>query len=388
MTHRALPATCLTLLLAASALAGSLEVPALPPEAVAGPPTGEGALELDLLGAFELALARNLDLQVGRLDLASADTGILGRSGIFDPVFSGNVDGTYAEQPSASQLQGALVGKSRQTQFGLGLGQMLPTGTQLQLELGSSRDETNSQFYYLNPRWGSGLTASLTQPLLNGFGTLVNRSGIVIAQNSRAQTATGFKMLVISTLVNVERAYWDLEATREAVAVKEQSVQLAERLLNETRERVKVGTSAPIDLVQSEAGVATRQQELIYARNLAGNAEDALKALLGFDQPAEWVRTIQTTEAYQMEPFSEPLAQAIETALAKRPELDRQELALETLDLNLKLARNAVLPKLDLTAAYGFSGIGGKGEIEVPVTDPDTGAPVIDPDTACRCTRP
>ncbi|MEN8164739.1 MAG: hypothetical protein ABFS37_11470, partial [Acidobacteriota bacterium] len=44
-------------------------------------------LDLNLQRAYEIALARNLDLQVGRYDLAIADTGIQGASGIFDPSF-------------------------------------------------------------------------------------------------------------------------------------------------------------------------------------------------------------------------------------------------------------------------------------------------------------
>ena len=388
MTTRNLLSTGLLLLLViGTAAAGTVDVPALPEGAVAGPPAGSDTLTLDLVDAFRLALARNLDLQVGRYDLAGADSGILTRSGIFDPTLGASVDGDYSESPSASQLEGAAVGQSRTTRLGLSLDQLLPTGTQLQVQLGSYRSETNSTFFYLNPRWNSGLTASLRQPLLNGFGTLVNRANIVIAKNNRDQSATTFAITVISTLLDVERAYWDLVAAREQVSVKERSVELATRLLNETGERVKVGTSAPIDLIQSEAGVATRRQELIYAKNAAANAEDALKALLGFDQPEEWLRSVDAAESYETKPFPVDLASAISTALANRPEIRQRELALEALELNVKLARNAVLPKLDLNATYGFSGIGGKGSIEVPVIDPDTGEPVVDPDTGFPLTE-
>lgn len=382
MTTRTLLSTGLMLLLViGTAAAETVEVPALPPDAVAGAPAGSDTLTLDLVDAFQLALARNLDLQVGRYNLASADSGILARSGIFDPVLGASVDGDYTESPSSSELEGALVGKSRNTRLGLGLSQLLPTGTQLDFQLGSYRSETNSLYYYLNPRWNSGFTASLRQPLLNGFGTLVNRANIVIARNNRDQTASAFAITVISTLLDVERAYWDLVAAREQVTVKQQSVDLATRLLNETGERVKVGTSAPIDLIQSEAGVATRRQELIYARNAASNAEDTLKALLGFDQPEEWLRAVEAGESYETKPFPADLASAIETALVNRPEIQQRQLALEALELYVKLARNAVLPKLDLEASYGFSGISGKGYLEIPVIDPDTGLPVVDPIT-------
>ena len=164
------------------------------------------------------------------------------------------------------------------------------------------RSGTNSDFFFLNPSYNADLALTLRQPLLDGFGTLFNRAGIVIAEISRERTATGFESTVVATLRDVENAYWDLVAARRAIEVSEQSLTLAQQLLNETQERVKVGTSAPIDTVQSEATVATRVQNLIYARNLAANAEDSLKAVLGFDDPREWMVTITTTEDYGYNP--------------------------------------------------------------------------------------
>lgn len=326
-------------------------------------------LDLDLQRAYEIALARNLDLQIGRYDLAIADTGIRGASGIFDPSFNLGADTNYNESPAATQLDGAEVSKSRNTQYNLELSGLMPTGGTISLGLGTRRTATNSLYYFLNPSWGTGLTARLTQPLLKNFGTLVTRSGIVIAQTSRDQAAETLKTQVIATLQQVEQAYWDFAAAKVQVEVKQQSLELAQKLLEETRVRIRVGTSAPIDVVQSEASVATRNQDLILARNAQANSEDALKKVLGFQTPAEWTMRINTTEPYIFEPLDVDLASSIETALENRPEILSQEMALDLTDLNVKLARNAVLPSLDLTGSYGFSGIGGT----LTIIDSNTG---------------
>jgi len=105
--------------------------------------------------------------------------------------------------------------------------------------------------------------------------------------------------------------------------------------------------------------VAARQQDLIVARNLAGNAEDTLKSVLGFDTPAEWMTGIETTEKARADRLEPALAEATRTALERRPELLQQELSIDALEINERLARNATLPSLDLTARYGFSGLGG-----------------------------
>jgi outer membrane protein TolC len=359
-------------LLAPQLHAQTLDVPALPAP-IPGPSTEGQVLELDLITAYEMAMSRNLDLQVGRFSIASADANIHSASGVFDPNIGVGASGDWTRTPSTTVLEGSLVPEYRNTRFGIGVDGLLPTGTLWSADLGTNRFETNSTFYFLNPNWTSDLNLAVTQPLLRGFGTLVNRSGIVVARNSRAQTAEAFEMLVIDTLRQVETAYWNLVAARRAVEVAEQSLSLAERLLGETQERVKVGTSAPIDLVQSEAGVATRRQALITARNVASNAEDVLKAVLGFDQPAEWLTKIETTQTYEFAPFLPDLARSIETGLAQRPEIRQQQLRSEILDYYVRMAKNDVLPSLDLQAAYGWGGVGGKGE----TVDPITGEPII-----------
>ena len=193
-----------------------------------------------------------------------------------------------------------------------------------------------------------------------------------MAQTNRSQAAETLKVQVINTLQLVERAYWDFAAAKVLVEVKQQSLELAEKLLDETRERIRVGTSAPIDVVQSEASVATRNQDLILARNAQSNSEDALKQVLGFQTPAEWAMKVIAAEPYVFEPLDVDLASSIETALEKRPEILRQEMNLGLTNLNVKLARNAVLPSLDLTGSYGFSGIGGTLSIEDPTTGEST----------------
>jgi outer membrane protein TolC len=360
-------------LLAPPVAAQTIDIPALPAPIPGAHSSDDGTLRLDLQSAYEMAINRNLDLQVGRYIIAAADAGILTAAGIFDANFSLGVNGDWTRSPSTTVLEGSLVPETRNTTFGIGFDGLLPSGTLWDVQLGTRRIETNSEFFFINPSWNTDLSLSVTQPLLRGFGTLVNRAGIVIARNSREQTTEAFEALVVSTLSQVESAYWDLVAARRAVLVAEQSLALAERLLDETNERVEVGTSAPIDLVQSEAGVATRLQALITARNTASNAEDALKAVLGFDAPREWLTTIDTTQAYEFSPFIPDLEGAIETGLEQRPEIRQKQLENEILEYSVRTAKNAVMPSLDLQASYGWSGVGGKGVLE----DEDTGEIII-----------
>ena len=351
--------------------AAELEISALPAQVESLPVTEGDVLKLDLIGAYQLALARNLNLHVGRYDIAIANANVRGSGGIFDPTLWANLDFNSNKTPTSTLLEGANVVESDNMNFGLGVTQLLPSGTEVGASWMSNRGETNSEFYFLNPRWDARLNLTLTQPLLNGFGTNATRAQIIIAENLRDQAAVGFEVEIIRLMADVELAYWELVATRQAIAVTVQSLELAERLLEETRQRVEVGTSAPIDMVQSEATVATRHQELIYANNAASNAEDNLKALLGFDLPHEWQVRVEATDSYNVDPFLPDLGESIETALHKRPAIIQQELEMERLNTNVKVARNSALSRLDLTGSYGWGGVSGTSTI----TD-DEGNPV------------
>jgi len=352
--------------------AGGLNTPAYPLELPPPAEEPEKEIKLTLRDAYGMALERNLNLQIGRYEIATATTSIFEKTGSFDPALRASIDGDWTKSPAATQLAGAVVNEARNSRYDLGLNWLLPSGTNLDVDLNAMRSETNSQFFFVNPRWGAGLKFSLQQPLLQGFGTLVNRAPIIIARNNRDQSISQFAATVIGTLKDVEDAYWDLVAARWAVKVREQSLALAKKLLNETQERVKIGTSASIDLVQSEATVAARQQEVIAARNAADNAEDALKAVLGFDQPGEWDVRIETADPLETTRFLPDLRKSIDEALDSRPEVHRELLVLEAIKLNIKVTRNGTLPRLDLKATYGWSGLGGN----VTIRDPETGEPI------------
>ncbi len=245
----------------------------------------------------------------------------------------------------------------------------MPTGGGISIGWTNTRSSTNSTFYFLNPAYNSGLTFSLTQSLLRGFGTDVNRAQIEVARRSQDITRVQFEQVVIGTVQAVENAYWNLIYTIDNLKVKQHSLKLAQDLLDQTRTRVRIGTSAPIDIVQSEATVASRELDIIVAENQVENAADVLKNLMGFENPDDWKSRIVPTDALEATTTSADLDQAIAEALQRRPDLKQRQLETEIDQIGVLAARNSVLPQLNLSLKYGFAGVGGTQN----VLDPDTG---------------
>jgi outer membrane protein TolC len=136
---------------------------------------------------------------------------------------------------------------------------------------------------------------------------------------------------------------------------------------------VDVGTMAPLELVQSEAAIAEREEGIITAQGLLGDAEDVLRRLLNLPDGELWSAEIRpaTDPAIQHTPID--VNAAIQTALAERPELRGQQLNIEQARIESQFARNQERPTLNLDVSYGFSGVGG----DLINRDDDTGE-VID----------
>jgi outer membrane protein TolC len=334
-----------------------------------GVPLGAPEMKLSLKDAIALALEHNINLEVSRLGLAGSAQGFVATTGIFDFLFNADGGVNYAEAPATNELQGAQLSVERGRMLNLYLSKAIPTGGSYSIGWTNTRSSTNSTFYFLNPAYNSGLTFSLSQSLLRGFGTDVNRAQIEVARRNRDISQVQFEQVVIATVQAVESAYWNFIYAIDNLKVKQQSLALAQDLLDQTRTRVRIGTSAPIDIVQSEATVASREVDIIVAENQVENAADLLKDLMGFENPSDWNSRIVPTDALEVTTATVDLDQSIADALKRRPDLRQLELQTEISQINLLTARNSTLPQLNLGVSYGFSGVGGTQTI----TDPSTG---------------
>lgn len=324
-------------------------------------------IHLTLDEAVELALTRNLSLRTQRISREQARLGIDQAMGIYDFNLLAALSTSQVESPSATNLDGAPVQNQKRTSLSVGGSQLFPTGGFASIEIPNGRFETNSSFSLLNPSFSSGLDLSYTQPLLRGFGRSATNYGIEVARVGSDISQQLFVAEVIGTIQNVENAYWNLVAARYALVVAEESRTLADELHSNNKVRVDVGTLAPLELVQSEAQIAIREEDIIRARGVVGDAEDLLFFFLNIDQGEAWSKTIVPDTEASIEHPQVDLGESIRTALAARPEILSQQLRLKSLALDQSFLAQETRPRLDLRATYGLSGLGG----DVVLRNPD-----------------
>lgn len=325
----------------------------------------DGAIELSLGDAITIALERNLALNVQRYSQESARFGIQQSRGIYDLAARVTLLTLDETSPSASNLDGAAVQTSERLAWNLGLTQLLQSGANISVDWNNSRSETNSVFATVNPSYRSDLDFSLVQPLLKGLGRQVTERGIIRAENNLDISREVFKQQITSTIQQVENSYWTLVEALDQLVVAEESLALAKQLHEQNRIRVEVGTMAPLELVQSEAGVATRDEQIIRARAAIGDGEDVLRQLLNLDRDGYWETPITPVTDPEMSPVQVDVKAAIETALRERPEIASKMLAIKNQEVDLDFFKNQAKPQLDLSLTYGANGVGG------PITERD-----------------
>jgi outer membrane protein TolC len=323
----------------------------------------QGELTISLPEVIRMALANNKDLEISRMDLQVARFALNSAKGSYDPVFSLQAPYVNSVTPIGSVLGGAADGKLKQREFSFTpqLNGMLPwMGTSYGISFSSSRSVTNTSFATLNPQYPSSLTFSITQPLLRGLRFDSNRQRIEVARKNLSISDEQFRQRVTEIVTQAAKAYWDLVFALQNLDVQISAARVAKSQVESNRRMVEQGLMAPIDIVEAETQLAQFGQNVYNAQASLSVAENSLKTMILPDRTSPfWSRALIPISEPDAPPAEELLEDAINEALANRPELEQAELASEVSQTNLRYYREQTKPQIDLVASYTSSGLAG-----------------------------
>jgi outer membrane protein len=330
-----------------------------------------GKVSLSLRECMRIALNNNLDIKLARYSPQIGEKEILKEMAEFDPIASVQVTNQKSITSGTSFLSGAGYGdffdrfprwddklRLESLDFNAGVSKKLLTGGECNLALTNNRFETNSIFQFYDSTYQSDLVLSVQQPLLKGFGAEVTKSRIRVASNNQSISTYQLKRRLLDVVSEVQERYWDLSFSMENLHVQKESLNLAQDLLKRNTALVDVGKLASIEILQAEVGVASREEAVLMAESAVKDAEDELKRvlnLLGTDGESE--QAIFPSDSPRLEEQEIRLQETIESAIKKRPECEQSQIELKNRNLALKVAKNNLLPLLNLEGSYGFNGI-------------------------------
>lgn len=324
------------------------------------------SLSLGVRESILYALRNNFDIELSRLNSDLSDYDITIEKARYDPVMS--LTGTI--ENNDTPINSELVGGFETTVFtpfiqrgrtaSAVIQSLIPTGATLALEYNIFRDFVDpNRFRFLNPSVTNFLEARITQPLLKGAGWFYNRSLIYIARNNKKISLAQFKTTAIEVSNSIQEAYWNFVKALEDLKVAQKSLERAEDLLRKNKIQVEAGTLAPIEIIDAEAGVASRVEAVISAENAIKDSEDELKRIMNLENN-EIISdaTIIPIDEPSFEPKKIELKDAIKTAMERRPELYELQLRVENAGMQTRRRKNELYPQLDFTGGVRYTGLG------------------------------
>jgi outer membrane protein TolC len=322
----------------------------------------QGTLAMSLEECIVKALRDNLGVAIQVLGPELSAEGLNQAQERYIPTLSLSFQSRKTENAAYSYLDSpgdSSINRTQNFNF-LTANQTLPTGGTLRLDFTGYRTTTNQRGRTIDPRFGTTLSFQLTQPLLRNFGFKVNRREILVARNTLGVSEETLKNTLMTTVYDVEYAYWNLVYSVENLDVRRQALQLAKDLLEKNQRSVEVGTLAPMEVLSAQAEVATREADLIEAETAIKRDEDQLKLLLHITADEDKALTALVPKdkpTYVVREVN--LEEALAAAIQNRTDLRIAEIGLETDRLNLGYAKNQALPDLSLSASYSSPGIDG-----------------------------
>ena len=320
-----------------------------------------GSIVLSLNDAIIRALSNNVSIKVESFNSKVKKETIMERLSEFDATLGLELSTGRKTQQLASAFSSPNRMENDNDNWDLSLSQKLVTGANYQFDFTNNRNKTNSATAGLNPSYSSEFQLSLTQPLLKNFGIDLNKRNIHIAKNEVDISDHEFKTKVIETVSEVENTYWDFVFTLGDLEVKQKSLERAKDLQRRVKAQVLVGTMAPIETLQAESEVASREEFLLTAQDAIDDNQDKLKNILNIDfSSPQGISPIypSTQPNVLIEDFD--FNEIMKMALSNRPDYLAKKKDLENKDILVKYQENQIYPSVDLVGSLGINGLSGE----------------------------
>jgi outer membrane protein len=327
------------------------------------------ALHVSLKDLTKLALQNNLDIAISDTNEAIYQQKAIQNSGYYDPTLNislqtsrtkaANTNFTNRSATSFNQRDNAL--------WNVSMTQYVPTGGGFTVQVNSSRSDTNQLTTLFTPQFQAGTTIQFTQPLWRNMHIDSARSNIKLTNLDLRSNDSKFKQNVTSTIASIQALYWDLVGAIRIYEIRRQSMELARLTVEQNKAKVGIGTLASITVTEAQATQATREIDLIQAKEAIQTTENILRNMISSDRNAEiWHQTIVPTDSADFTEYGVQLDKAIETALRNRPELEQYDLQLQQNDITYQLQRNLRKWQFDAIGSFGSNGTGGPQTTPTP----------------------
>ena len=201
---------------------------------------------------------------------------------------------------------------------------------------------------YLNGSYGVNAQWTVWNGNKNTNNVKLNKLSGQQAELQVAETANSIQERIAQLYVQI--LYLD-----ESIKVSKASLETSQKNEERGKEMVEVGKMSKADLAQLTAQRASDEYNVVDAQAQMANYKLQLKQLLELTGEEEFDVVIPQTTDDQALAEIPALQNVYQQALLSRPEIESSKLAIESSDLNVKIAKAGWLPSLSLSGSFSTS---------------------------------
>lgn len=249
---------------------------------------------------------------------------------------------TETRKQSQSALLPSLTASTNQS---LGYKPWLGTGTTT-VSNGTLNTKVNKTYY----TGTYGINAAWT--VWNGN---QNRNQVKLNKLSEEQAELEIQETANTIQEKIAQLYVQILYMKEAITVTRQSLEASKKNEERGQQMLEVGKISKADLAQLSAQRATDEYNIVAAETNLANYKLLLKQeleIIGTQDLEIAPIDIDDQQALSVIPA---LADVYQQALATRPEIKNTELALQSSDLQMKIAKGGHMPTVSITGGVGTS---------------------------------
>ncbi len=315
---------------------------------VTDPDTNKKTVSLTVEQAIARTLANSPEIRVVSFDPSIARQDITKTAAEFDVTAFGRLNYEDEANPPNSIFQ---PGESDVRTFEYGIKQRGITGSEWSLSYALTRSWDDLAGRTYPTRYEPIIGFQIKQPLLRDAWEEVSLADVNIARLNYKSALFGFREKAEETAAQVISGYWRLLRARRDFEIHEELLDRTLETLNKVEGRREIDAT-DIQIKQTEASAKSREAALLQARKNIIDTQNALIRLMA-DAQLNMLDDFEIIPASVATLETEKLdsSKILEIAMKKNPAIQKARIGTEIADINIRVAKNQHMPRLDLVAS-------------------------------------
>lgn len=318
-------------------------------------------LALSLSDYLRLVAVRNDRIAYQKMEWAIARSGLESATGMREAALVATYTHTDSETPNTTEEEFrrsfAATFDEKNDDYSIGVEKTMATGARVNVSYNLRSLDNNIQPAPIRGEENKGyLGISVTQPMMRGGGgRSVVEAPLLVAEKEESIALQTFRQAMMQEIANAASVYWDAFLAEKKLGLRQRSVEIAETVVEDERERGRFGRSAETAVLDVESALAQRRVQYLSARQELRAARNEMHRLIASQPDAGLLPEVLDEELTEAVVPERDILLA--SAFEYRPEYRAGLLRAEAEKVKVRFARNNRLPQLDLVASYGLNSL-------------------------------